>query len=1031
MRTATLLHLSRDIAVVVAVVLAQGCADDGGSSDDVAGEDFVSDNPNAPGSGGGGDPGSGESTGGSGTDGAGTGGDDGGEPPDGDDGGREIAEADIIQLNGDRLFALSEYGGLAVIDVSQPQTKLPVLGRWRAQAIPFEMYLDGAQAFVMFNDYGSYDYDAAVGDWVYRSSSNLVALDASNPADIAVRGEFALPGSIQDSRRVGDVLYVVTYEDGYCWNCKDTPNTTITSLNVADPTRPVQVDQISFENPQQDPWSWWGARSVSATDQRMYVGGPVWTDWDAGYSQIDVIDISDPSGVMRRGATLQVEGEITNRWQMDEHAGVLRVLSQPPGWSLDQPPVVQTFAVDSADALTPLGRLVMTLPRPEQLQSVRFDGPRGYAITFERTDPLFTLDLSNPANPVQVGELEIPGFVYHMEPRGERILALGFDRGNPEGSVNVSLFDVSDFANPTMLSRINFGGDWADFGEDQNRVHKAFNILDELGLLLVPFQGWEYDETDYCYGTFHSAVQLIDFTADSLTERGQADSRGRSRRAFVHQDTLLAVSDRSVESFDITDRDAPAPLQDAALAAHVDRTAIDATTDRVVRLARDWYTDEAILEVVARDQAEATSPLGRLVLPRLAQGESNVPEYECWYEDWYGAGLFARDGYAYVARQRYDWTEVDGYYEPRTKTTLEVFDLRDPAAMAKTGELELPDYRGYYGWGWGWEYGGGVGHEEATSVMIDDAIVMASGSTIYGENGQLPVSTAAFTVVDLSTPGQPRLAATIERPAALSHGRIQRFGDELVSWSVRAANESGSQVRYFLERLDMSDVSRPTLRAPVNVPGMPVAYDGDAGRAITVDFKTTVSSLPQGREEECWGSRYGAWYDWSNERCVETERSLKLVRVGDSGAALLDTLDLEDGAQGIAAVFGSSTRLFAQMQQPYSYGDGVTPDGSEGGGGYTPPSLDLAIVTGLQGDELQLASRVSVSDSYGWGSRVSGERLIYAESNGLGVVDATNASDPEITVHELYSYGCSDMTIDGAEILCALGAYGLQIVDLD
>ena len=79
-------------------------------------------------------------------------------------------------------------------------------------------------------------------------------------------------------------------------------------------------------------------------------------------------------------------------------------------------------------------------------------------MTFVQTDPLFTLDLTDPANPKQVGELKMPGFLYHMEPRGDRLVALGMDNGNTSGGMTVSIFDVSDMTTPKMLSRANFGG---------------------------------------------------------------------------------------------------------------------------------------------------------------------------------------------------------------------------------------------------------------------------------------------------------------------------------------------------------------------------------------------------------------------------------------------------------------------------------------------------------------------------------------------------------------------------------------------
>src|SRR5690606_33223400 len=126
-----------------------------------------------------------------------------------------------------------------------------------------------------------------------------------------------------------------------------------------------------------------------------------------------------------------------------------------------------------------------------------------YAITAEQTDPLFTIDLSNPAQPQQMGELVMPGWVYHMEPRGDRILALGFDNTDPQGSLNVSLFDVSDMTQPTMIQRVAFGGDWAGLAEDQDRIHKAFTIIDQLGLIMVPYSGWSYTDDPYGCGSYH------------------------------------------------------------------------------------------------------------------------------------------------------------------------------------------------------------------------------------------------------------------------------------------------------------------------------------------------------------------------------------------------------------------------------------------------------------------------------------------------------------------------------------------------
>jgi hypothetical protein len=100
----------------------------------------------------------------------------------GDSAERAIAEADIIQVQGDRLFALSRLAGLAVIDVSQPSA-LQLLGRYRElPGEPFEMYLRGDMALVMFTGWGQYEkLDSGV--YQYVTTSKLLSLDVSNPSE--------------------------------------------------------------------------------------------------------------------------------------------------------------------------------------------------------------------------------------------------------------------------------------------------------------------------------------------------------------------------------------------------------------------------------------------------------------------------------------------------------------------------------------------------------------------------------------------------------------------------------------------------------------------------------------------------------------------------------------------------------------------------------------------------------------------------------------------------------------------------------
>lgn len=99
-----------------------------------------------------------------------------------------------------------------------------------------------------------------------------------------------------------------------------------------------------------------------------------------------------------------------------------------------------------------------TIGKPnEALYGVRFLGTRAYAVTFERTDPLYVLDLSNPTLPKVAGELEIPGFSDYLQPLGENLLlGVGKQATQVNGTtiiqgVKIGLFDTSNISAPQVL----------------------------------------------------------------------------------------------------------------------------------------------------------------------------------------------------------------------------------------------------------------------------------------------------------------------------------------------------------------------------------------------------------------------------------------------------------------------------------------------------------------------------------------------------------------------------------------------------
>jgi hypothetical protein len=167
-----------------------------------------------------------------------------------------------------------------------------------------------------------------------------------------------------------------------------------------------------------------------------------------------------------------VPGYLVNQYAMSELDGKLRVastLGEP--WAAEGVVGKSESSVyvlgQSGRKLTELGH-VSGLGKGERIASVRFIGTVGYVVTFRQMDPLYTVDLSDPAAPKVLGELKIPGYSSYLDPAGpNRLLGIGQDANSRGGALGtqISLFDTSDLTNPTRLDayQIAGGGSTAEY----------------------------------------------------------------------------------------------------------------------------------------------------------------------------------------------------------------------------------------------------------------------------------------------------------------------------------------------------------------------------------------------------------------------------------------------------------------------------------------------------------------------------------------------------------------------------------------
>jgi hypothetical protein len=97
---------------------------------------------------------------------------------------------------------------------------------------------------------------------------------------------------------------------------------------------------------------------------------------------------------------------------------------------------------------------------------------------------------------------------------------------------------------------VTFGGANATVAASRSDLKKAFLVLEDMGLILVPYQN-AADAAD------PGGAQLIDLATSSLTLRGSAAHTGLLERAFPVQNDLAAFSDQVLQIIDIGNRDAP------------------------------------------------------------------------------------------------------------------------------------------------------------------------------------------------------------------------------------------------------------------------------------------------------------------------------------------------------------------------------------------------------------------------------------------------------------------------------------------
>ena len=497
-------------------------------------------------------------------------------------------EADIWKTDGTTVYFFNQLRGLQVIDLADPANP-SLISTLRLPAVGQDLYILPAQGNKLHAVLLTRDPE----NWS-STLVQLVRITGGKPAIIASR---KIAGWLTDSRMAGNNLYLATQnwsEVNGSWN----EQAILSQI-------PVDTIEGSF---------------AAATDFKITGSWPVisagagWmavaTTESTSWNKSDVVLFSfDEKGLVKlNSAPIRTAGRIYDKFKMQVKDGVFTAISQgwqstngQWAWSGTQVTRLENFSTNG-DALGSL-----EIIRGENLYATRFAGDKAYAVTFRQTDPLWVIDLSNSANPIISGHLEVPGWSTYIEPLGDLLFAIGVDSGR----VEASLFDVADPAKPTLASRIQLSETWGYSEALYNE--KALKILPDQNLALIPFSSSGQSD-----GLAHS-IQLVewDTATKTLRKRGAIEHEFEPRRSAIVGGALASISQRQLITAKITNRDNPKVLADLLLAWPVDRLALKGNFLLEIADGGTWWDSQPAIRVATVQDPdsiveEALIPAGRV-----------------------------------------------------------------------------------------------------------------------------------------------------------------------------------------------------------------------------------------------------------------------------------------------------------------------------------------------------------------------------------------------------------------------------------
>lgn len=512
-----------------------------------------------------------------------------------------VEEGDIVVVKNNIIYAAKDTG-IDVIDANNPKN----LKLATSLKLTENQYISKLAL-----------YDnllIAIGDeYLQKEGKSMTTAhfyDITNPSVPKYVRKVAQEGSLQDVRVTNDTLYLIGNMYPNYWMLREDKNVDLQpktyDSKVSNAYESLPIDKISIlPNTLDSTYSLItavdlknGAKTAATT--KGYLGGSsgLYMSEEALYLTTPVYNPSTSSSSDKRlmdtmwlpravdtqvfkwqvdGTTLnfmgttEVKGSVLNQYSMDEYNGNFRIVTTEGNmWDGKNISRNHLFVLDKN--LQQVGAVTDLAPG-EKVYSARFMDDKAYVVTFKEVDPLFVIDVADPAKPTILGELKIPGFSNYLHPLDEtHLIGIGYDteqrydeyaKRNFTVTTNMkmSLFDVSDFQNPKEQSSVKIGGK-GSHSEVQYNPKALFrnSTYNYYGFPVVLYGADKGDDVVYQ----GQGAQIYEITAEngielkgnliSKVEKEQYEDWERLVQRVVYvNDALYTVARNEVKSYQLSD----------------------------------------------------------------------------------------------------------------------------------------------------------------------------------------------------------------------------------------------------------------------------------------------------------------------------------------------------------------------------------------------------------------------------------------------------------------------------------------------